>query len=54
MQMQREHTFCAPGVLDGVAGPLPEEILRTLQDTLHLHKTLRSLDALHAANDPLP
>lgn len=50
VQMQWEHQARSPGLLNGVAVPLPEEVLRALQDPVSIYKTLRSKHATGSAH----
>lgn len=40
MQMQRQHQVCPPGLSDGMALTLQQEVLRALQDAFPFHQAV--------------
>lgn len=53
MQMQRQHQVRPPGLLDGMALALAEEVLRAVQNALPIHQAVRSRHAAVAAHTHL-
>lgn len=53
MQMQRQHQVRPPGLLDGVALALAEEVLRAVQNALSIYQAVRTRHAAVAAHTHL-
>lgn len=54
MQVQWQHQICTSKLPHGMAVPLPEKALRTLQDAFPIHKALPSSHAYYRASSRVP